>query len=195
MRRSLIVVGRPRRKPRKRKLSSKHGYTERNKNLLAIGFGSYWEYLNSDMWKIIRAMVFETKGRKCVSCSSAASQVHHAAYDMETLVGSNLERLHPVCKSCHEAAEIDAGVKRHKDEANKTLGVEGLTDKEERRSRSREAAIENTRKQMKKVPKEIRAEIVRRFGRGKNGESMRNLASSFGLPKNVVRMILGWKIR
>jgi hypothetical protein len=102
---------------------SQHGYTERNKNLLALGFRSYGEYLKSEMWSTIRKLAFAENGAKCVVCGRAATQIHHSSYDLRTLVGSNLKCLHPVCSTCHESAEIVSGEKVHHATANESIGV------------------------------------------------------------------------
>jgi 5-methylcytosine-specific restriction endonuclease McrA len=73
----------------------------RDRRLLAIGFASYAEYLDSDLWKSIRARVFAEKGRECVCCGSQATEVHHTRYKSEEITGANLRHLHPVCGVCH----------------------------------------------------------------------------------------------
>ena len=116
-------------------LKSKHGYTVRNQNLRSLGFRSYGEYIHSEMWTLIRGLAFEANGKKCVSCNSKATQIHHASYDLRTLVGADLTHLHPVCGKCHEAAEIVDGDKTHHKAANATLGVEGKSQKDQGRER------------------------------------------------------------
>lgn len=116
---------------------SKHGYTVRNENLRCLGFRSYGEYINSSMWLLIRGLVFEANGTKCVSCDAKATQIHHSSYDLRTLTGADLTHLHPVCGKCHEAAEIVAGEKAHHNAANATLGVQGKSYREQRLGRNK----------------------------------------------------------
>lgn len=114
---------------------SQHGYTERNKNLMSLGFRSYGEYIHSEMWKLIRGLAFDAHGTRCVSCNSRATQIHHSSYDMRTLAGSDLTHLHPVCGACHEAAEILDTAKAHHATANAALGVDGPSEREQGRIR------------------------------------------------------------
>jgi cytochrome c553 len=86
-------------------------YASRQRNLKAMGFSTYAEYLASDLWKQVRARVFAAKGRRCVACSNPAEQVHHNRYHANDLSGKQIRYLVPVCRSCHEAAEFEGGKK------------------------------------------------------------------------------------
>jgi len=133
-------------------LKSKHGYTVRNENLRSLGFRSYGEYIHSQMWKLIRGLAFEANGTKCVSCNSKATQIHHASYDLKTLAGSDVTHLHPVCGKCHEAAEIVDGDKTHHKAANTALGVQGLSEGQQRRQTNKleRSAMKYGRKKLRK---------------------------------------------
>jgi len=138
----IIRVGKRRnRKPvrikKPRPVISKHGYTERNKNLKALGFGCYSEYIKSDMWKMIRKIAFESNGKLCVACGRRATQLHHSSYDLRTLAGSDLTHLHPVCKECHESAEICDGIKSHHKTANSIIGVSTPSPRQQGAERKR----------------------------------------------------------
>ena len=76
----------------------------RERVLSAIGFASYEDYLQSDLWASIRLKVFQLKGRKCCVCRDVATQVHHKCYDAATLTGHSIKSLLPICKSCHDKA-------------------------------------------------------------------------------------------
>ena len=128
---------------------SKHGYTERNKNLLALGFRSYAEYLNSEMWKIIRGLAFEKHGTSCVSCEKRATQLHHSSYDMKTLAGADLSHLHPVCKQCHEAAEIVDGEKASHKNANEKIGLQTPSKRQQAKIRVEYERVEKGGKRPK----------------------------------------------
>ena len=102
---------------------STKGYAQRNRNLKSLGYSSYAEYLRSFAWATLRELVFKEKGCLCVVCGHHATEIHHADYSMETLVGSTLVNLHPICRICHEKGEMDGGVKRHLRDANRELGI------------------------------------------------------------------------
>lgn len=114
------------RKPQPKPAKSKHGYSARNRNLLALGFQSYRHYLKSDLWAEVRRLAFAEHGRKCRKCGAPATDMHHARYDMATLVGSDLTHLHPLCRDCHEAAEVQGSRKTNIAEANSRLGIKGV---------------------------------------------------------------------
>lgn len=181
------------RKPRS--TESKHGYTNRNVNLQAMGFRSYGEYLKSDMWAIIRRLAFESNGTACVRCGRPASQIHHSSYDLKTLAGSDLQYLHPVCGTCHESAELLAGEKVHKNDANRHLGVAGDRSGREGHLARQQKRLQHAEKLLAKLPGELIDEIRGKFGRGNNGMSMRDLATHYKIKRSVVRLILGWKVR
>mgnify|MGYP003945754463 CR=1 FL=1 len=82
-------------------------YAERNEILAEIGFASYGAYLASDLWKSIRIEVFRLKGQRCSLCGNLAFQVHHTDYCMETLLGTDLSGLAPICEPCHDEVEVD----------------------------------------------------------------------------------------
>lgn len=99
-------------------------YSKRSEILKKIGFNSYSEYLESKLWKSIRVRVFLEKGKRCQFCSKRANQVHHSKYTTDNLSGASLKYLHPICRNCHENAEVDKdGFKRPLDECNKILGI------------------------------------------------------------------------
>lgn len=102
---------------------SKHGYRVRDTNLLALGFKSYAAYLKVSMWAIVRDLAFEKNGRVCINCKGHATQIHHSSYDLKTLVGSCLDYLHPVCRDCHEAAEVGENGKVSFYKANRAMGL------------------------------------------------------------------------
>lgn len=106
---------------RKRKKGKKEfaAYKKRNKLLRLMGFATYKEYTQSDLWKDTRKRVLAN--RICVGCSGKATQVHHSQYTTENLKGTKLEFLHPICRSCHEHIEFDGDRKCSLEEANRRL--------------------------------------------------------------------------
>lgn len=88
-----------------------HSYEDRNAILKELGFGSYRHYLNSDIWRIVREMVFRVKGRKCFLCGREATQIHHNRYHVNDLIGKRLKYINPVCRDCHEEIEFRDGKK------------------------------------------------------------------------------------
>jgi hypothetical protein len=84
-------------------------YAERSTCLLSLGFESYHEYLKSDLWREISSRVVACSGGKCEFCGSAATEVHHSEYDIDTLSGSCSRNLHAVCRKCHRHGEYFEG--------------------------------------------------------------------------------------
>jgi hypothetical protein len=83
-------------------------YQERNRLLREhLGFDTYAQYLGSPLWKEIKQRGFREHGRFCRICSKYANILHHLSYDLETLKGTRLDRLVPVCDTCHHAIEFD----------------------------------------------------------------------------------------
>lgn len=83
--------------------SSNIAIARRDKALLLMGFRSYDDYLKSDLWKMIRGIVFGINSRCCV-CSSPASQAHHLNYSIDALEGkqSAIEFcIVSMCDLCH----------------------------------------------------------------------------------------------
>ena len=77
-------------------------YAKRSAVLERLGYATYVSYLRGRVWRSIRARVLPAP---CVCCGLAATQVHHAAYDAETMRGKSLDALMPVCRRCHRRAE------------------------------------------------------------------------------------------
>lgn len=82
-------------------------YSARARNLRVLGFKTYAEYLASPLWKAIRERVFGEKGRQCLCCGRAATQVHHNNYDLWVLSGEQLWGLVPLCGGCHQRIEFE----------------------------------------------------------------------------------------
>jgi hypothetical protein len=99
-------------------------YSKRDDVLKRLGYGSYEEYLASPLWISIRRRAFDKHGRRCVGCKRAATCIHHCSYDEKTLLGESLDRLLPLCGSCHERIEFSKhGRKRSLADANAELAV------------------------------------------------------------------------
>jgi len=82
-------------------------YQERNRLLADMGFATYAEYLQSDLWRAIRRRVFRRDRGRCRFCDQLASQVHHGTYDGPHLRGERITKLYSCCRPCHEAMELD----------------------------------------------------------------------------------------
>jgi len=80
-------------------------YRKRNRLLKVLGFNSYQDYLNSDLWKKIRAAKLKQEWL-CYSCFARANQVHHKRYTFANLKGLTLANLMSVCGRCHLEAEF-----------------------------------------------------------------------------------------
>lgn len=92
----------------KRELRDGGNYQSRYHYLTELGFGSYQQYLASDLWKKIRARVYRVKGKDCYLCGSPATELHHNRYHRNDLLGKRLKYIHPLCRTCHEEIEFKA---------------------------------------------------------------------------------------
>jgi hypothetical protein len=82
-------------------MAQSNAYGERNAALLSMGFADYGEYLSSELWKGIRAAVYEAKGNVCCVCKRRAEVIHHCSYSLATLMGTDLSEMFPLCNGCH----------------------------------------------------------------------------------------------
>jgi hypothetical protein len=80
-------------------------YRERNRILKAMGFASYRDYLEGDLWASIRTAVLKERPC-CFACGRPAIQVHHRCYNKKVLEGRDHGRLFSVCRSCHHRIEF-----------------------------------------------------------------------------------------
>lgn len=93
------------------KITSGRSYQSRAWFLKKLGFGSYSDYLASELWRGIRERVFEIKGHSCYCCGRYATQAHHTRYHENDLLGNTLRFIHPICATCHREVEFDDGAK------------------------------------------------------------------------------------
>lgn len=97
-------------------------YRARDAILAAIGYPSYAEYLQSELWSRIRRRVLSRDGWKCRVCQEQANEIHHWDYSEKTLLGENIGGLVALCRLCHRQAEIDRdGFRRGLAKANEFL--------------------------------------------------------------------------
>lgn len=96
-------------------------YRVRRKSLEALGFADYREYLASPLWAAIRQRVFKIRGKRCVGCRCAATQVHHKKYTLCVMSGEDLRQLVPMCGDCHKLIEWDGDRKVMPSGANARL--------------------------------------------------------------------------
>jgi hypothetical protein len=97
-------------------------FDDRLSILFYLGFKSYAEYLRSSLWRRIKSAFLELHPY-CCCCLRHANQIHHRAYDYDTLAGLSNEQLAPICRKCHNEIEFYTdGSKRYGLEAvNKAL--------------------------------------------------------------------------
>ncbi len=88
-------------------------YVQRNILIRKLGFSDYAEYLQSDLWKKIRARCFGRFRMKCNLCGGQATEVHHIKYTHANLSGESIQHLVAVCRSCHEGVEFRDGEKQN----------------------------------------------------------------------------------
>ena len=72
-------------------------YEKRNKILLKLGFKSYGDYLQSDLWKKIKNEAHLILGDRCIVCRRRANIFHHTVYSIETLLGKDITKLELLC--------------------------------------------------------------------------------------------------
>ncbi len=82
-------------------------YATRNEILKTMGFENYEAYLRSELWQSIRRFVMNNSRAICKRCGSKAHSIHHMSYERDVLEGRDTTPLVPVCRSCHNYAEVD----------------------------------------------------------------------------------------
>lgn len=87
--------------------------------LAACKCRTYEQYLESSLWKDIKKRVYQRFGNQCSICEKAATEIHHASYCLETMLGKRIRNLFPLCDCCHDAVTFDEqGQKRPIDRQN-----------------------------------------------------------------------------
>lgn len=77
----------------------------RDRELAAMGYGSFDEYLQSPLFGGIRGSLLASESQ-CGCCPSPASVVHFYSYRKKDLDGSDLGRLFAVCEACEEKSKV-----------------------------------------------------------------------------------------
>lgn len=114
-----------------RQAISREAYSDRNETLFLLGFKTYGAYMRSKLWRIVRQRALDIHGETCRRCSEPATQVHHASYLREVLIGEDVRGLVPVCAYCHRgtsrtppasrARRVDRMKVRHLHDTNQRL--------------------------------------------------------------------------
>lgn len=94
---------------RRKKRKKKEHYRDRLKALLLLGFPSYWDYLESDLWKIIRKSIFARDNYRCIvpGCRVHGHiQAHHLSYKLDVLCGLDPSRIVTLCSDHHKIVEF-----------------------------------------------------------------------------------------
>lgn len=92
-------------------------YRARARTLAMLGIKGYRQYLQTELWEVLRMHAMDRTKGLCEFCGVKASQVHHSSYDISVLMGADLTRLHPTCGDCHTKIEFDGERKRTFEEA------------------------------------------------------------------------------
>ena len=74
--------------------------------ITAMGYKSYKQYLNGNIWKRIRKRVFLRDNKKCIVCGDAGKCVHHRSYRVRVMRGECDSMLVTLCNPCHEYIEL-----------------------------------------------------------------------------------------
>lgn len=129
----------------------------RNEILTSAGYSSYKEYLKSGTWAEIRKACFLLKGKKCLACGAAASELHHSTYTIKNLLEVNLISmeltLFPVCHSCHGKCHFKDGKFRSIYRAGQSIKSRVAGKVSKRTKRNRKAMSENVAYQEKMLSK------------------------------------------
>lgn len=97
---------------------STNSYAERDALVILLGYLSYTDYLNSELWYLIKKRLRKERGDQCTFCTNPALEYHHVNYTLNCLSGTDLSSIIPVCRICHMLIEYDAaGCKRNLEEA------------------------------------------------------------------------------
>lgn len=117
-RKTTATQKRPAKRPQRDQPS---GYRLRARSLATLGFSSYREYLQSNLWDRIRSRVLRRDRFQCKSCLAPATQVHHRHYAFDVMAGRNIGPLISLCRDCHKQIEFHNGQKSKLGTANKIL--------------------------------------------------------------------------
>ena len=102
-------------------------FAERDKNLRLLGFGSYDQYLASDLWDWIKSQLQKTANGYCWCCrASMGLQWHHRNYDLPTLAGNFSDGMFSViqlCQKCHMTIHCEDGVWFSMDRVEERMSV------------------------------------------------------------------------
>lgn len=77
----------------------------RDRELAAMGYGSFDEYLQSPLFAEVRRALLARMSR-CGCCPLPASVVHFYSYRKKDLDGSDLGRLFAVCEACEWKSRV-----------------------------------------------------------------------------------------
>lgn len=94
-------------KRKKKAAKRQETYNDRNLVLKELGFNSYADYRDSELWASIRRRAFAKHGSTCLLCKQQADVLHHFSYRKEVLEGKQLDKLKPLCDECHHKVEFD----------------------------------------------------------------------------------------
>lgn len=71
------------------------------KTYQALGFKTYQDYLNSEMWQEKKKWILECFGKRCQKCGATkALNVHHINYD--SVGNENMHDVTVLCYDCHQ---------------------------------------------------------------------------------------------
>jgi len=132
-------------------------YTSRSKILEKLGFDSYSDYVESDMWKDVCESIMG-EDTKCSVCGEVATILHHDDYSIETLRGDKTEGLFPLCKTCHFCVEFRTKKKKRRRGKSKKYKKCMMTEARQRLRVMIEAGSTNVKfpEPRQKMPKKLK---------------------------------------
>jgi hypothetical protein len=92
-------------------------YWKRDRILKSLGFDSYQDYCDSELWKKeIRPKVIRRDKGMCCKCGKNdrhdSIQIHHTEYTKDNLSGKSLDGMVCACAGCHYRAEFTSKDKK-----------------------------------------------------------------------------------
>ena len=144
-----------------------HYFKKRNRRLARMGFKSYHQYLQSDLWRSIRVRVMAKYKGLCMICKEPATEVHHQSYGNRILRGRSLAGLRALCSECHHEHEFEEDKKLPFNEVTQIVaesirgrrGVKGV--RREKPKPERQKPKDNSGKNGITLRIQVTAELIR----------------------------------
>lgn len=74
-------------------------------NYRSIGFKTYEDYLESELWQRIRDYLTRKYTYRCTFCRDPTTELFHSGYNVDHLLSRDINSTIPVCKQCRRRIE------------------------------------------------------------------------------------------